>query len=261
MPEKNEDKSHRFINETIVGSPSSKGRALRRLIWTVFCAALFGVVAAVCFALSLPLVQRGLKKPIRESTQITIPRDELETSAVETTESSAQTQTEGIDEVVRSEMEKYKHNYTIEDFNAMYDNLRTIADRAGDGVVSVHSIKHQTDWFDNPIETTGQFAGVIIVKTEEEVLILTPEEAVEFADSIEVVFKNGTSLAGVVYQKDTIAKMAVVGVNITSMNEEQKNSLREISLGNSYAVKQAAAMADHGMAVSLSRVVGVDDVP
>ena len=249
MPEKNEDKSHRFISETIVGSPNSKERILRRLILTVFCAALFGVVAAVCFAVSLPFVQKGLRRPPRENTQITIPRDEAETSAAETTESGVQAQTEGIDEVVRSEMEKYKYSYTIEDFNAMYDNLRTIADRAGDGVVAVHSIQHQTDWFDNPIETTGQFAGVIIVKTEEEVLILTPDQAVETADSIEVVFKSGTSLPGVVYQKDAVSRLAVVGVDITSMSEDQKNALKEISLGNSYAVKQGdAAIAVGGPA-------------
>ena len=43
--------------------------------------------------------------------------------------------------------------------------------------MAVHSIQHQVDWFDNPIETTGQYAGVLIAKTKTEALILTPEEA------------------------------------------------------------------------------------
>ena len=35
---------------------------------------------------------------------------------------------------------------------------------------------------DNPIETTGQFSGVVIDARKEEVLILAPTEAIETAD-------------------------------------------------------------------------------
>ena len=68
----------------------------------------------------------------------------------------------------------------------------------------VHSIQHEKDWFDNPIETSGQFSGVVIARTRTEILILTPDKAVEAADSIEVAFPDGTMMAGIVKQSDTI---------------------------------------------------------
>ena len=53
--------------------------------------------------------------------------------------------------------------------------------------------QHEKDWFDNPIETSGQFSGVVIARTRTEILrILTPDKAVEAADSIEVAFPDGT---------------------------------------------------------------------
>lgn len=62
--------------------------------------------------------------------------------------------------IVKSEMENYQ--YTVDDLNTMYGSLRSVATEVGKGVVAVHSIQHQVDWFDNPIETTGQYAGVLI---------------------------------------------------------------------------------------------------
>lgn len=163
MPEKNGDKPHRFINEKIVRQPLSKRQIARRILLTAFCGVLFGVLAAVCFVVSKPLAERylGQEQP-EESSQITIPKDELETTTaapVETTQAVSQPpkETEPISQIVKSEMENYQ--YTVDDLNAMYSSLRSVATEVGKGVVAVHSIQHQVDWFDNPIETTGSTPG------------------------------------------------------------------------------------------------------
>ena len=165
MPEKNGDKPHRFINEKIVRQPLSKRQIARRIFLTAFCGILFGVLAAVCFVVSKPLAERYLgQETPEESSQITIPKDEPETSttAVETTAASSQPvqETEPISQIVKSEMENYQ--YTVDDLNTMYASLRSVATEVGKGVVAVHSIQHQVDWFDNPIETTGQYAGCLL---------------------------------------------------------------------------------------------------
>ena len=64
----------------------------------------------------------------------------------------------------------------------MYGNLRTLVSEADSSIAAIHSIQHEKDWFDNPIETTGQFSGVVIDARKEEVLILAPTEAIETAD-------------------------------------------------------------------------------
>lgn len=241
MPEKNGDKPHRFINEKIVRQPMSKRQIARRILLTAFCGILFGVLAAVCFVVSKPLAERYLgPEAAEESSQITIPKDEPETitAAVETTAAVSQPaqETEPVAEIVRSEMKNYQ--YSVDDLTTMYNSLRTVATEVGKGVVAVHSIQHQVDWFDNPIETTGQFAGVLIAKTKTEALILTPEEAIESADSIEVVFQDGTVVPGKIKQRDTVSNMAVVSIELSALSGDQVKKLTEVELGNSYSVKQ-----------------------
>ena len=118
--------------------------------------------------------------------------------------------------MVRSEMEKYR--YSIDDLNKLYSNLRAIAVNADDSLVVVHSIQHEKDWFDNPIETSGQFSGIIIARTRAEILILAPGQAVKAADSIEVAFPDNTMMPGTVKQSDTIAGLAVISVDAAQMD-------------------------------------------
>ena len=233
------DKSHRFINEKIVRQPMTRRQIARKILLTIFCAVLFGVLSAICFVVSRPVAERilGQETP-EESSQITIPKDEPETTApaAAETEPTEPAMTEAVDEMVRSEMEKYR--YSIDDLNKLYSNLRTIASDADDSLVVVHSIQHEKDWFDNPIETSGQFSGVVIARTRTEILILTPDKAVEAADSIEVAFPDGTMMAGIVKQSDTIMGLSVVSVDAGQMDSEQFKKVEAIKLGNSYGVKQ-----------------------
>lgn len=154
-----------------------------------------------------------------ESSQITIPKSCRETTAAVAaeTEPTEPAMTEAVDEMVRSEMEKYR--YSIDDLNKLYSNLRTIASDADDSLVVVHSIQHEKDWFDNPIISVA--SGVVIARTRTEILILTPDKAVEAADSIEVAFPDGTMMAGIVKQSDTIMGLSVVSVDAAQMDSEQ----------------------------------------
>lgn len=236
---KRPDKPHPFINEKIIRQPLTKRHIARIILLTVFCAVLFGVLSAVCFVVSRPLAERFLgQETTEESSQITIPKDDPETTqpTTEATEPETPVETEPLEELVQAEMEKYR--YSVEDINKLYGNLKTLVADADDSLAVVHSIQHEKDWFDNPIETTGQFAGVVIARTRTEILILTPMEAVEAADSIEVSFPDGTMTPGVIKQKDSIMGLAVVSVDASGMDSEQFKKIEAIALGNSYGVKQ-----------------------
>lgn len=249
-----QDKSHPFINEKIVRPPMTKRQEARRVLLTVFCAVLFGVLSAVCFVLTRPVAQRLMGQEIgSEGSQITIPKDEPETvpSTGEASVSESVLETEPVDEMIRSELEKYQ--YSMDDFNKLYGNLRSVAADADNGLVVVHSIQHEMDWFDNPIETSGQFSGVVIARAPTEILILTPEKAVEAADTIEVAFSDGTVLPGTVKQSDSIMELAVVGVDGSQMNKEQFDKVKVIALGNSYGVKQGDVVVAVGAPAGIVR--------
>jgi S1-C subfamily serine protease len=255
--ESEEDEPRPFINEKILRQPESKRQIARRIFLTAFCAVLFGVLSAVCFVVSKPFAEHVLgQESTQESTQITIPKDEPETTAApqpETTEpeETAETETEALEELVRSEIKDYP--YSTEELNKLYNNLRTIASDADSGLVTVHSIQHGTDWFNNPIETTGQFSGVVISKLRREILILTPDQAVTGADSIDVAFADGTVVPGEVKQTDSVMGLAVISVKISQMDEAAAEKVTAIELGNSYSVKRGDMVVAVGAPAGIVR--------
>lgn len=243
MPEKNDPgkkqgEKRQFINEKIVRQPLTKGQILKRLLAFFFVAVLFGVVAAISFAVSRPFAVRYFcDETTQPESSISIPKDEpSEILPEQTEEVSTVQETEPIEEQVQSAIEKYR--YSVDDLNSLYGSLRTLAQQAGKGIVQVHSVKQDVDWFDNPVETTGVYAGAVIASTRRELLILTPEAAVGQADSIKVTFDDGTEVDGHIKQKDQTSGMAVVSVNIDDVAESTWKTVETLSLGNSYTIKQ-----------------------
>lgn len=231
------EKREQFIREKIVRQPLSRRQITGKILLTGVCGIVFGTAAAVCFSAVKPVTDRMFGPEETEPNPITITKDEPEVqqpaegNGVPVTE-----ETEPVEDMVRSEMEKYP--YSMDDLNRLYGNLNMLVSKQEGCVASVHSIQVETDWFDNPIETTGQYSGVVISRTRGEILILVCDEAVSTADSIEVSFSDGTILPGTVKQKDSVAGMAVVSVNAAAMEDRQYDRIQEIPLGNSYSVKQ-----------------------
>lgn len=269
-----------FIREKIARPPLTKRQLMKRMAAFVFIAALGGAAAGASFAVIRPLAEKYLvEQPEKETIPVTIPKDEPESSpsAGETTaleeslpgeegqtaesesspeesgsEAEAETETENeteeetvpIEEVIESVLES--RSYSARDLDDLYGVLRSLVREADKGIVEVHSLKQETDWFDNPVETTGLYAGAVIASTGQELLILTPDKAVENADSIKVTFEDNTQADGVIKGTDAISGMAIVGVDVGQLDETTLMEVSVLKLGNSYSVKQGDLVAALG---------------
>ena len=242
-PEKKNDRD--FISEKIVRPAPSRKQVGTRMATAACAGVIFGVVSAVCFVLTRPLLAQLSAGNRPTTSAISIPKDELE-SPVEAIENErvAETETEPVEEMVQTALEKYR--YTVDDLNSMLNSLRGKAQTADKSVVVVHSVQQNTDWFDNPVETTGLYAGMIIAKTSQELLVLTPEAAVEQADSIKVTLGNGNDVSGHMKQKDAISGQAIVSISVQDISATQLRDLEPIPLGNSYQVQQGDLIAAVG---------------
>ena len=242
-PEKKNDRD--FISEKIVRPAPSRKQVGTRMATAACAGVIFGVVSAVCFVLTRPILEQLSAGNRPTTSAISIPKDELE-SPVEAIENErvAETETEPIEEMVQTALEKYR--YTVDDLNSMLNSLRGKAQTADKSVVVVHSVQQNTDWFDNPVETTGLYAGMIIAKTSQELLVLTPEAAVEQADSIKVTLGNGNDVSGHMKQKDAISGQAIVSISVQDISATQLRDLEPIPLGNSYQVQQGDLIAAVG---------------
>ena len=234
-----ENGKRRFINEKVVKPPLTRRQIAKRALAFFFVAVIFGVVAAASFVVTMPLANRYLGTEPPKESSISIPKDELSesTEAEEVTEeSTTEQESEPIEDRVRSALENYR--YTVNDLNAMLSSLRQTVQKADKGIVVVHSVQQEVDWFDNPVETTGLYAGAVIALTRQELLILTPEAAVEKADSIKVTFGDGRDVDGRMKQKDAVTGMAIVSVNVSDVEESILKSVEAVPLGNSYTVRE-----------------------
>ena len=242
-PEKKNDRD--FISEKIVRPAPSRKQVGTRMATAACAGVIFGVVSAVCFVLTRPILEQLSAGNRPTTSAISIPKDELE-SPVEAIENErvAETETEPVEEMVQTALEKYR--YTVDDLNSMLNSLRGKAQTADKSVVVVHSVQQNTDWFDNPVETTGLYAGMIIAKTSQELLVLTPEAAVEQADSIKVTLGNGNDVSGHMKQKDAISGQAIVSISVQDISATQLRDLEPIPLGNSYQVQQVDLIAAVG---------------
>ena len=227
-----------FIKEKIVRQPLTRGQIARRGL-LFFCTAVgFGAIATVTSVLTKPYIERQFGvEPTRESVPITIPQDEPDVPAEpETSAQETPAETEPIEDILQSAMEKYE--FSVDDLNVMYANMRSICSEADQGIVTVHSVQQETDWFDNTVENTGLYSGAVIASTGTELLVLTSDSAVESADSIKVTFSDGVEADGTKKQADAVMGMAVVSVPVTGLDVETLEHVKVINLGNSYAVKQ-----------------------
>ncbi len=263
---KNKPENHRFIHEKIVRPKQTKAEIFRRLLLLGAGAVLFGFLAAVTFVVSEPLAKKYLIEEETEgssSIAISIPKDEVETTAEpETiTEPEATTESETTEEetkpleiMVSEEVEK--HSFSLDDLTKMLASMNELIQETDKGIVTVHSVKTQMDWFNNPVETAGLYAGAIIAATPEEYLIFTPIGAVEGADSLEITLANGTQVVGQLKGIDQVSHMAVIRIAASELDETMRAQIKVLDLGNSYAVKQGdlvyAAGSPAGVVHSIS---------
>lgn len=259
---KNKPEKRRFINEKIIRPRLTRGQIFRRLLLWGAGAVLFGFLAAVTFAVSEPLAKRYLTEPEKEeSSSISIPKDEPETSTeAEPIETSSQAppETEPIEEMVRAEMARYA--FSVDDLVKMNTRLTELFQETDKGIVTVHSMRTQIDWFNNPVETSGLYAGAIIAATPEEYLILTPIGAVQNADSLEITFQNGDRVLGQLKGTDQISHMAVIRIAASDLGEDIKKQIKILELGNSYAVKQGELIFAGGSPAGIIHSVSIGNI-
>ena len=240
----------KFMREKIVKPKETSGRRAGRIFCLLLCAVILGIVAAVSFVVSVPFAKRYLGAETTTPTvPITIEKDDdpgTTTAVMETMESTAQetppetmpepgADEEDIREIVKEELSQVV--WTPEEVKEFNQVITGIGASVDDSIVTVSSVKQQVDWFDNPVESTGQYAGVILAVNPVEIVILTGEAALDDADSLRVVFNDGTTAAGTVKKKDAVAGMAVISVNPADIPRTSVEDMKTMELGNSYSVK------------------------
>ena len=221
-----EEQEFSFVKEKIKKQPFYQNKTLRRAALQLIFSVVYGAVACFVFVIVHPWMERTFGE--QEMTEITIPQEEEEETVTE-----PQEETEDEEPVVITEPRELE----VEDYADLYTKLKEVADTAGKSLVTVTASSSGTDWFNETYESRRELSGLLVGNNGVELLILAPYSQVEGADTLQAAFADGSTLAAVLKNYDSVTDLAVLSVNLADVEEDTLESIRMAELGSSKSLK------------------------
>ncbi len=220
---KENEEKFSFVKEKIKKQPFYQTKPFRKLCYWLLVAALCGVVACFVFVKVRPFMERKFGED--EKTEITIPRDDEE--------SDEAVQEPAAEPVIITETPELE----LSDYQKLYTKLKAVAGEVNKSLVTVTAASSDTDWFNETYESSREISGLLVGNNGVELLVLTPYEPVKDASQLEVTFVDGRSREAVLKNYDRVTDMAIVSVNLASLDESTMGAVKIADLGSSKSLK------------------------
>lgn len=227
-----EKEKFEFITETIKEKPINKKRLLGKILLTMFLAVLFGVIAGFTFLLVQPHIKNALYPEETQKVEFTQEeeapaevQEELPTEELPVEEEKEQVVTQIVEKVEKVELE-------IEDYKMLSEKLYGVANEASKSIVTVTGLSQNVDWFMNAYENQNQTSGMILADNGKELLILANKSVIEQAETIQVEFCDATVATGTIKKYDQNTGLAIVAVELESIDEKTMEAIAPIKVGN-----------------------------
>jgi len=255
------EKSYEFVTETIKRRPVNKKKVFGKVVFTIFLAILFGLVASVTIValfpkisdymspyvspeetkpVTLPVAEEVQEEPVEEFVPSKDDEEELEKDvATEDTESEAEK--EPIDETIPEENQEVVINQVVEtiekeleldDYRALYRKISAVGNSVQKCLVKVSGLSSETDWFNNQYEDDDIATGVIVADNGKELLIVCSSGILDDADEVEVTFCDGNTYKSSVKDSDYVTGLTIVAVDLGSISESTMGKIEMAGFGS-----------------------------
>lgn len=274
-----------FLQEKIKERPINKKKLIQRTIITASLALLFGLIACLTFLLLEPVLNNWLY-PEEEPIIVTFPQEQDEMrpedmlTEDETTQEAESEEAQTNGESIASGNESGIPGMPVEEekesliigYEEMYQSIKELYQEAATSMVTVTGVKSDVDWFNNPYESEGTIAGVVIANNNRELLILTKRSPLKGAERIHVTFFNGKTAEGSIKKYDVNTDLAVIAVELkylssnvlkdvsvaklASSNDTRLQGTPVMAVGNIFGYKDSVS---YGMITSMGNVITLAD--
>lgn len=137
-------------------------------------------------------------------------------------------------------------SYTAEDYRRLMGSAEELTAAVDKHVVAVTAVATNTTWFDDTVERTQTFAGLVLSAEDPEILILTTEAAVQSAAKLAVTFADGTQKEAVVKQQSHTDQLAVLAVAKEGLGSDFLTALEPVKLGSTHNIRAGSAVIAAG---------------
>lgn len=234
IPEQNQDSD--FMIEKIKERPVNKRKLLRRTLTTASMAVIFGLIACLTFLILEPVISNWLypeeaPRPVElpEETEEISPEDMLVQDVPEETPENTEITLE--EEQIQEILSGIEWNE--EDYRALYSSLSEYVGELSRSIVTVTGAVSNVDWFNESYESEGAASGFIFYDNGKELLILVDRTNIAKADTLSATFYDGTEVTATVKQYDSNTNLAVVAVDLSSVEDSLRQTLLIAPLGTS----------------------------
>ncbi len=239
------EENFEFIKETIKEKPINKKRLFGKILFTMFLAVLFGLIAGFTFLLVQPHITQMLYP--EEMQKVEFPKDEEPVEAPEVTPVEAVPTVVEKEPVVTQIVEKVeKVDLEIDDYKLLSEKLYGVATEAGRSIVTVTGLSPDVDWFMNAYENQNQTSGLIVADNGKELLILANRSVIEKAETIQVEFCDATIATAQIKKYDKNTGLAIIAVELETIDEKTSEEITPAKWGNT---KQSALIGSPIIAV------------
>ena len=236
-----------FIRETVLREESKTSFGKKFLV-TLILAVVFGVAAAFSFSFVL---RRVAPTPTLETTaapEISFARDDVTTEADSTTGATASVglPTEGqpanmpsdVPEDWAAQVQRMidARNLTLIDYQKLSRAINELKMTVDHSLVTLTATTREDSLFQSEYSFESQSFGVIVSRTETEVLILAPYTstmAISESSSLTVTFANLFTAGAAIREIDHTSDIMVLSVAVANMSEATQNYISVIRLANS----------------------------
>ena len=272
MYEYDDEKKNEEMRQTVPNPPvpveqkkkkekksKKKSGAGKKFLTVIAYALVFGLVAGAAFqgvSIGSKVIQRemGLDK-----NEVVVKEQESKTNL-----------TKGEDSTSKAEVEVNKKTPQVAQLNVGNGlDVSTVAANVMPSIVSItnKSVQEVRSMFGRGIreyESTSCGSGIIIGQNDEELLIVTNNHVIESASALSVGFINEEVCEAVVKGSDSENDLAVIAVNLDSINEETMSKISVAAMGDSNALvigQQVVAIGNalgYGQSVTTGIISALD---
>lgn len=221
---------------------------LQKLLFCAACAAVFGLVAGVCF------------QGVRYVSDQFLPSQSSQTKLKTTTEGSGKEDSAGTAD--QGTQEGTDGNKAVATQVGVTD-VSGITEQTMPAIVAITSTTKGANYYDlfgreyEGQESTGAGSGFIIAQNDNELLIATNNHVIEGAKTISVQFIDGEIYEATVKGTDSGNDLAVIAVAIKDIKEDTMNKIAIADMGNSDDLKVGEMVVAIGNALGYGQSVTV----
>lgn len=228
---------HSFIEESI---RPGKHRRIRKFFKNIGVAAtlgaVFGIVAASCFYATGFVLGHGNKST--EEVSLVVPTEEPENDKAESPKPQVSPAKEDKHETEDSGKVEISSEIkdAIEHYRTLYKELSAYCAVFDSTIVNIARISEEMDYFENRIERTASFYGLILQKTDNLLYVLTQYDEIDEEYTYSVVFEDGSNIPASIVGVDNITGLAVMTADISGLDKSVADNLKVAKIGSSHGI-------------------------